>query len=85
VELSLNGGPLGFGPHAEGTMFDTGPAVVYISLDKIRCSRRPRLPCETSPRPWQQGHIPKCVLCTVATASGRPVTSTRAAARRPNT
>ena len=35
VELSLNGAPLGLGPHAEGTMFDTGPAVVYISLDEV--------------------------------------------------
>ena len=26
VELSLNGAPLGLGPHTEGTMFDTGPA-----------------------------------------------------------
>ena len=35
VELSLNGAPLGFGPHNEGSMFDTGPAVVYISLDEV--------------------------------------------------
>ena len=35
VELSLNGAPLGLGPHAEGSMFDTGPAVVYISLDEV--------------------------------------------------
>ena len=35
VELSLNGAPLGLGALAEGSMFDTGPAVVYISLDEI--------------------------------------------------
>jgi uncharacterized glyoxalase superfamily protein PhnB len=35
VELSLNGAPLGLGAHAEGSMFDTGPAVVYISLDEV--------------------------------------------------
>jgi len=35
VELSLNGAPLGLGPHAAGSMFDTGPSVVYISLDEI--------------------------------------------------
>src|SRR4029450_4258325 len=35
VELSLNGAPLGLGPHTEGSMFDTGPAVVYISLDEV--------------------------------------------------
>lgn len=35
VELSLNGAPLGLGPYTEGSMFDTGPAVVYISLDEI--------------------------------------------------
>ena len=35
VELSLNGAPLGLGPHIEGSMFDTGPAVVYISLDEV--------------------------------------------------
>lgn len=33
VELSLDGAPLGLGPHTEGSIFDTGPAVVYISLD----------------------------------------------------
>jgi uncharacterized glyoxalase superfamily protein PhnB len=35
VELSLNGEPLGLGPLTEGSMFDTGPAVVYISLDEV--------------------------------------------------
>jgi uncharacterized glyoxalase superfamily protein PhnB len=35
VELSLNGAQLGLGAHAEGSMFDTGPAVVYISLDEV--------------------------------------------------
>ena len=35
VELSLNGALLGLGAHAEGSMFDTGPAVVYISLDEV--------------------------------------------------
>jgi uncharacterized glyoxalase superfamily protein PhnB len=35
VELSLNGAPLGVGPRTEGSMFDTGPAVVYISLDEV--------------------------------------------------
>jgi uncharacterized glyoxalase superfamily protein PhnB len=35
VELSLGGAPLGLGAHAEGSMFDTGPAVVYISLDEV--------------------------------------------------
>ena len=35
VELSLHGAPLGLGAHAEGSMFDTGPAVVYISLDEV--------------------------------------------------
>ncbi len=35
VELSLNGAPLGLGPLTEGSMFDTGPAVVYISLDEV--------------------------------------------------
>jgi len=35
VELSLHGVPLGLGAHAEGSMFDTGPAVVYISLDEV--------------------------------------------------
>jgi uncharacterized glyoxalase superfamily protein PhnB len=35
VELSLNGAPLGLGPHIEGSMFDTGPAVLYISLDEV--------------------------------------------------
>jgi uncharacterized glyoxalase superfamily protein PhnB len=27
--------PLGLGPHTEGSMFDTGPTVVYISLDEV--------------------------------------------------
>ena len=40
VELSLNGAPLGLGPHAEGSMFDTGPAVVYISLDEVDSMHR---------------------------------------------
>ena len=35
MELALNGVPLGLGPHTEGSMFDTGPAVVYISLDDV--------------------------------------------------
>jgi uncharacterized glyoxalase superfamily protein PhnB len=35
VELSLNGAPLGLGSVTEGSMFDTGPAVVYISLDEV--------------------------------------------------
>ena len=35
VELSLDGAPLGLGATAEGSMFDTGPAVVYISLDEV--------------------------------------------------
>ena len=35
IELSLNGAPLGLGPYTEGSMFDTGPAVVYISLDEV--------------------------------------------------
>lgn len=35
VELSLHGAHLGLGPHTEGSMFDTGPAVVYISLDEV--------------------------------------------------
>lgn len=35
VELSLNAAPLGLGRYTEGSMFDTGPAVVYISLDEV--------------------------------------------------
>ena len=35
VELSLEGAPLGLGRHTEGTIFDTGPAVVYIALDEV--------------------------------------------------
>ena len=35
IELSLNDAPLGLGPHTEGSVFDTGPAVVYISLDEV--------------------------------------------------
>ena len=40
VELSLNGAPLGLGPHSEGSIFDTGPAVVYISLDEVDSMHR---------------------------------------------
>ena len=32
---SLDGAPLGLGPDTEGSLFDTGPAVVYISLDEV--------------------------------------------------
>ena len=35
VELRLHGAPLGLSPHVAGSMFDTGPAVVYISLDEV--------------------------------------------------
>jgi uncharacterized glyoxalase superfamily protein PhnB len=35
VELSLNGAPLGLGRLTEGSMFDTGPAVVYVSLEEV--------------------------------------------------
>ena len=35
VELRLLGAPLGLSPHVAGSMFDTGPAVVYISLDDV--------------------------------------------------
>ncbi len=35
VELSLNGASLGLGPHTPGSIFDTGPSVVYISLDEV--------------------------------------------------
>ena len=35
VELVLDGAPLGLSPHVEGSMFDTGPAVVYISRDEV--------------------------------------------------
>jgi uncharacterized glyoxalase superfamily protein PhnB len=35
VELSLDGAPLGLGPFTAGSIFDTGPAVVYISLDDV--------------------------------------------------
>lgn len=35
VELSLHGAPLGLGPLTKGSMFDCGPAVVYISLDEV--------------------------------------------------
>jgi uncharacterized glyoxalase superfamily protein PhnB len=35
VELSLNGAPLGLGQLTEGSIFDTGPAVVYISLEEV--------------------------------------------------
>ena len=56
VELSLNGAPLGLGPFTEGSMFDTGPAVVYISLDEVdtmhaACRRRWRRGAHGSHRP----------------------------------
>ena len=35
VELALDGAPLGVGPFTEGSMFDTGPASVYIALDEV--------------------------------------------------
>jgi len=35
VELSLNGAPLGVGTPSEGSIFDTGPTVVYVSLDEV--------------------------------------------------
>jgi len=35
VETSLDGAPLGIGRTTPGSMFDLGPAVVYISLDDI--------------------------------------------------
>ena len=35
VELALDGAPLGLGSLTEGSMFDTGPAVVYISRDEV--------------------------------------------------
>ena len=35
VELTLDGAPLGLGPYTEGSIFDTGPAVVYISRDEV--------------------------------------------------
>ena len=35
VELSLDGAPLGLGPHGAGSIFDTGPAVVYIAIDDV--------------------------------------------------
>ena len=35
VELSLNGAPLGLGQLTAGSIFDTGPAVVYISLEEV--------------------------------------------------
>jgi uncharacterized glyoxalase superfamily protein PhnB len=35
VEMSLDGAALGFGPKVEGSMFDTGPSVVYISRDEV--------------------------------------------------
>ena len=40
VELSLNGAPLGLGTLTEGSIFDTGPAVVYISLDEVDTMHR---------------------------------------------
>jgi uncharacterized glyoxalase superfamily protein PhnB len=35
VELSLDEAPLGLGPHTDGSIFDTGPAVVYIGVDEV--------------------------------------------------
>ena len=35
VEMALDGAPLGFGPTAEGSMFDLGPTSVYVSRDEI--------------------------------------------------
>jgi uncharacterized glyoxalase superfamily protein PhnB len=35
AELALDGAPLGLGPSVEDSMFDTGPAVVYISFDDV--------------------------------------------------
>ncbi len=35
VELALDGAPLGVGRRVEGSMFDTGPGVVYISQDDV--------------------------------------------------
>ena len=35
VETSLDGVPLGIGRSTEGSMFDLGPAVVYISYDDV--------------------------------------------------
>jgi len=35
VALSLDGAPLGLSPSVEGSMFDTGPAVVYIACDEV--------------------------------------------------
>ena len=35
VEMSLDGVPLGIGRTTEGSMFDVGPAVVYISYDDV--------------------------------------------------
>ena len=35
VETSLDGVPLGIGRTTEGSMFDLGPAVVYISYDDV--------------------------------------------------
>jgi uncharacterized glyoxalase superfamily protein PhnB len=40
VELSLDGAPLGLSPSSAGSMFDTGPAVVYISLDEVDSMHR---------------------------------------------
>jgi uncharacterized glyoxalase superfamily protein PhnB len=35
VEVSLEGAPLGFGPTAEGSMFDLGPTSIYIARDEV--------------------------------------------------
>jgi uncharacterized glyoxalase superfamily protein PhnB len=35
VEISLDGAPLGIGRTTEGSMFDLGPSVVYISYDDV--------------------------------------------------
>jgi uncharacterized glyoxalase superfamily protein PhnB len=35
VETSLDGVPLGLGRTTKGSIFDTGPAVVYISYDEV--------------------------------------------------
>jgi uncharacterized glyoxalase superfamily protein PhnB len=35
VELTLNGAPLGVGTTTEGSIFDNGPTVVYVSLDEV--------------------------------------------------
>lgn len=35
IETSLDGEPLGIGRTTDGSMFDLGPAVVYISYDDV--------------------------------------------------